>query len=198
MIEGKSKTNQERAKTWLYSYPQQCHQLLNLLTDTIIEYLVCQVQAGAQILQLFDSFAGVLSPHDFSEFSLQYICKIGTEVKKQTKSLGYDIPLVLFAKGAHYIYEMKDKLKMFEVLSLDWTMHPKTAFNQIKGEFCLQGNMDPCVLFADKEYIQKSTHAMLDSFGPNQPLIANLGHGMMPTHDPEHLKWYLEAIKSYK
>ncbi|KAJ9072718.1 Uroporphyrinogen decarboxylase in heme biosynthesis [Entomophthora muscae] len=197
MIEGKSGTNHVQAKKWLFNHPEASHTLLQRIADVVITYMVGQVKAGAQMLQLFESWAGELAPEDFFKFSYPYILKIGQEVKRITKELGYDVPMILFAKGAHYALPKLGEQKIFEVISLDMTMDPIYAVQTVgKKGHTLQGNMDPCVLFADKEVIKEYTHSMLDKFSiKEQPLIANLGHGMMPDHTPENLLAYLQALK---
>jgi uroporphyrinogen decarboxylase len=194
MVEGKSGTNHSTAKSWLYKYPEASHKLLNILSDTIIDYMVAQVKAGAQLLQLFDSWAGELSPEDFNTFSYPYILKIGKGVSEKIKELNYDVPISLFAKGAHYALNQFKDQSYFSIISLDWTIDPKVAREAIGDNIALQGNLDPTILFAPADTLKKRTTEMLHSFG-TKPYIANLGHGMLPNHDPEHLKVFLETIK---
>ncbi|KAI9291295.1 uroporphyrinogen decarboxylase [Neoconidiobolus thromboides FSU 785] len=197
MIEGKSGSNHSNAKSWLFNHPEESHLLLKRITKVVIEYMVEQVKAGAQMLQLFESWAGELSPSDFETFSLPYLLQIGTEVKKNLVELGYDTPLILFAKGAHYALGKLGDQNVFEVISLDWTIDPEYAVEHIGNKnHTLQGNLDPCVLFANPEVIQQRAKDMLKKFQiAKQPLIANLGHGMLPNHNPDNLRAYLEAIK---
>lgn len=197
MIEGKSGTNHVEAKKWLFNHVEASHVLLKRITDVVIDYLVGQVKAGAQMLQLFDSWAGELAPDDFYKFSYPYILKIGQEVKRITKELGHEIPMILFPKGAHYALPKLGDQTVFEVISLDMSVDPSYAVETVglKG-LTLQGNLDPCVLFAEKAIIKEYTSTMLQKFSiKTQPLIANLGHGMMPDHKPDHLLAYLEAIR---
>ncbi|KAI0232677.1 Uroporphyrinogen decarboxylase in heme biosynthesis [Massospora cicadina] len=197
MIEGKSGTNHVEAKKWLFNHAEASHALLKRITDVVIAYMVGQVKAGAQMLQLFDSWAGELAPDDFYKFSYPYLLKIGQEVKRITKELGYEIPMILFAKGAHYALPKLGDQTVFEVISLDMTVEPSYAVEAVgKKGHTLQGNLDPCVLFAKKEIIKDYARIMLDKFSTKtQPLIANLGHGMMPDHKPENLLAYLEALR---
>ncbi|TPX44482.1 uroporphyrinogen decarboxylase [Synchytrium endobioticum] len=194
MIEGGGSRTLAKSKAFLYRHPESSHRLLKLITDLTIDYLVGQIKAGAQILQVFDSNAGELSPHVFNRFSLPYLRQISTSVKSKLASLQLPtVPMVVFAKGAHFaIKELSDS--NYDVVSLDWTMNPSNVRAVTKDKVALQGNADPTLLYADKDTIEKEVRRMLADFG-TQGYIANLGHGMLPDHDPEHLKWYLEAIR---
>jgi len=191
MIEGGGSKTFAKAKSWLYKWPEATHRLMRILTDILIIYLDAQVKAGAQLLQVFDSWAGELSPNDFRTFALPYL----KEIAEKTKEKHPQLPLIIFAKGANYALEdLKDS--KYDVIGLDWTVDPAKA-REIVGEGkSLQGNMDPCVLYGDKETIFRETAAMIKSFGTNQRWIANLGHGLHPTHNPVHVGYYIEAIQT--
>lgn len=120
MIEGEGSKTFSKAKTWLYKYPETSKKLLQKITDVIVEYLIGQVEAGAQLLQVFDSWAGELSPQIFEEFSFPYIKEIGQKLRQKFP----DLPLIVFAKGASYAIESLSKLD-YNVVGLDWTIHPK-------------------------------------------------------------------------
>eukprot|EP01102_Stenamoeba_stenopodia_P001808 TRINITY_DN11641_c0_g1_i2.p1 TRINITY_DN11641_c0_g1~~TRINITY_DN11641_c0_g1_i2.p1 ORF type:complete len:353 (-),score=88.44 TRINITY_DN11641_c0_g1_i2:3-1061(-) len=209
MIEGEGSKTWSKAKSWLYRHPNECHQMLHLLTEVIIDYLVAQVQAGAQLLQVFDSWAGELSPDMFRTFSLPYLLRIASEVKRKLRESGSaEVPMIVFPKGGHFALEMlSGSESQYDALSLDWTIEPAEArrrvalaaekeVNQVKRErpITLQGNLDPCTLYGSPEVIRSEVKKMLDSFDSMQGLIANLGHGMLPDHSPEHAGAFVEAV----
>lgn len=192
MIEGGGSKTFSKAKTWLFAHKKESKELLQLLTDVTVQYLIGQVEAGAQILQVFESWAGELSKEAFDEFSFPYLAEIATKVKEGAKALGVDIPMIVFAKGAHYALEELADTE-YDVVGLDWTIEPREARLQTDNKVSLQGNLDPCVLYAPPEEIKTHVRKMITEFG-TQKLIANLGHGMHPDHDPQHLLAFLEAV----
>ncbi|TPX33235.1 uroporphyrinogen decarboxylase [Synchytrium microbalum] len=194
MIEGGGSKNLAKAKGFLYNHPDESHQLLQLITDVTINYLVGQIKAGAQIVQVFDSNAGELSPHVFKKFSLPYLRQISKDVKAKLTAMSIKpVPMIVFAKGAHFALEELTE-SHYDVVSLDWTLDPSKVRKVTTDKVTLQGNADPILLFADRDTIRAEVKLMLEAFG-TQRYIANLGHGMLPDHSPEHLKWYLEAIR---
>ncbi|XP_069498458.1 uroporphyrinogen decarboxylase [Ambystoma mexicanum] len=196
MIEGGGSNTMSKAKRWLYQYPEASHSLLSLLTDIIVEYLVGQVAAGAQALQVFDSHAGCLGPRQFAEFSLPYMRDIAKRVKAKLKEAGLEVvPMIVFAKDAHYALDELSQSD-YEVVGLDWTISPKVAREQTGLRVTLQGNMDPCALYAPKEKIGNIVKRMIEEFG-TQRYIANLGHGLYPDMDPEHVGAFVEAVHTH-
>lgn len=143
-----------------------------------------------------------MTPADFNIFSLPYLKQIVTKVKVALKDLGLDVPMAVFARGSHYALDDLEKTD-YDIVSLDWSLNPELARKHLKTK-TLQGNADPCLLYANPETIRSVTKSMVKAFGKKK-WIANLGHGMMPgnncffilDHDPEHLRVYLEAIKEY-
>ncbi|OLY85064.1 Uroporphyrinogen decarboxylase [Smittium mucronatum] len=200
MIEGGGSKTLAKAKTFLWRHPKASHELLTRITNVAITYLKGQIRAGAQMLQLFDSWAGELSPADYLVFSYPYLKRIAEEV-----NLAYpSIPLLVFPKGVHQsIIELYATDTKYSAISLDWTTDPRLVISSISEKMerigkplILQGNLDPTLLFADVDVIDKRTEDMCHSFsGANH--IANLGHGMMPDHDPEHLKAFLQAVHKH-
>uniref|UniRef100_A0A8C8GA88 Uroporphyrinogen decarboxylase n=2 Tax=Oncorhynchus TaxID=8016 RepID=A0A8C8GA88_ONCTS len=195
MIEGGGSTTQSKAKRWLYRHPEASHQLLKMLTDIIVEYLLGQVAAGAQALQVFESHAGCLGPAEFQEFSLPYLRDIARKVKDQLKESGQDVPMIVFAKDGHYGLEDLSQ-SHYEVVGLDWTIDPRSARERTGGKVSLQGNMDPCALYAPKERIYEIVKKMLEGFG-TRGYIANLGHGLYPDMDPENVGAFVEAVHAH-
>ncbi|XP_063075119.1 uroporphyrinogen decarboxylase [Engraulis encrasicolus] len=196
MIEGGGSTTHSKAKRWLYRHPEASHQLLKQLTDVIVEYLVGQVAAGAQALQVFESHAGCLGPVEFREFSLPYLRDISKRVKKCLKAGGLEeVPMIVFAKDGHYGLEDLSQ-SHYEVVGLDWTIEPRSARARTEGRVSLQGNMDPCALYAPKERISEIVKKMLEGFG-TRGYIANLGHGLYPDMDPESVGAFVEAVHTH-
>ncbi|XP_062920531.1 uroporphyrinogen decarboxylase [Mobula hypostoma] len=196
MIEGGGSNTMSKAKRWLYQHPLVCHKLLKILTNVIINYLVGQVAAGAQALQVFESHAGHLGYEQFREFSLPYLREIAQQVKEKLKASAINqVPMIVFAKDAHYALEdISDS--GYEVVGLDWTIQPKIAREKTGRKVTLQGNMDPCALYAPKDKISEIVKKMIEEFG-TQRYIANLGHGMYPDMDPEHVATFVESVHTY-
>ncbi|XP_041064583.1 uroporphyrinogen decarboxylase [Carcharodon carcharias] len=196
MIEGGGSNTMAKAKRWLYQYPEASHKLLKTLTNVIINYLVGQVTSGAQALQVFESHAGHLGSEQFTEFSLAYLREIAHQVKEKLKVLGLDqVPMIVFAKDAHYALEDLSK-SGYEVVGLDWTIQPRVARERTGNKVTLQGNMDPCALYASEDKISETVKKMIEEFG-TQRYIANLGHGMYPDMDPEHVATFVNAVHAH-
>ncbi|KAF1383327.1 hypothetical protein PFLUV_G00130780 [Perca fluviatilis] len=195
MIEGGGSRTFSKAKRWLYRHPEASHMLLRMLTDVIVEYLLGQVAAGAQALQVFESHAGILGPVEFQEFSLPYLRDIARCVKDKLKEAGKDVPMIVFAKDAHYGLEDLSQ-SHYEVVGLDWTIDPRSARERTGGKVSLQGNMDPCAFYAPKERISDIVKKMLEGFG-TRGYIANLGHGLYPDMDPESVGAFVEAVHQH-
>ncbi len=187
------KNTMAQAKRWLYQWPEASHRLLGLLTDVLVPYLVGQVAAGAQALQLFESHAGHLGPELFSEYALPYIRDVAKRVKVGLREAGLEpVPLIIFAKDAHYALEALAQ-SGYEVVGIDWKVNPALARERVGKTVTLQGNLDPCALYASKEKIGRVVEQMLAAFGP-QRHIANLGHGLYPDMDPAHVEAFVEAV----
>lgn len=197
MVEGGGSSTYSKPRSWLYKSPNESRKLLTLLTDTIVEYLIGQVEAGAQLLQLFDSHAGVLDRELFLEFALPYLVKIVDNVKSGLREKGIDpVPMTVFAKGAHYAIEDIAKTN-YDIIGLDWTMdtlHSRQIANA-HGK-TLQGNLDPAALYAPVEQIAEATKSMIAKFG-TKSYIANLGHGMYPDMSPDHLEVFVDSVHKY-
>jgi uroporphyrinogen decarboxylase len=187
MIEGSGSKTFSKAKQFLYTQPELAHQLLDKITQSTIHYLKAQVEAGADLIQIFDSWAGVLTEQMFYEFSLNYISKICNAISSL-------VPVTIFAKDAHYSIEEISKTTC-SVIGLDWTINPTIARQQAKHK-TLQGNVDPCLLYADEKKIISETQIMLNAFG-KQKYICNLGHGLYPDIDKEKVKFFVDFVKNY-
>lgn len=187
MVEGSGSKTFSKARKMLYTRPDLAHQLLRKITDTTIAYLKAQVEAGANMLQIFDSWAGILPPQQYGEFSLSYIREICEAIR--------DVPVTVFAKGAFFAREEMGQLPC-ETIGLDWNMDIAESRRMIGTEKTLQGNLDPCALFGGDEQVARATREMLDTFGPHRH-IANLGHGVYPDIEPEKVKIFVETVKEY-
>ena len=188
MVEGSGSKTFSKAKAMLYSRPDLAHQLLQKITDSTIKYLKAQITAGADMVQIFDSWAGILSPNQFNEFALPYI--------KQICDAIYGIvPITVFAKGAFYAREELSLLNA-NVLGMDWNMDITETKYITKGRKVLQGNLDPCTLYASEKEIISETKNMIRQFGDCSH-IANLGHGLYPDINPEKVKVFINTVKEY-
>lgn len=188
MVQGKGSKTFDGAKQFCYQNPIIAHQLLQMITDTTIAYLKAQVEAGADSLQIFDSWGGLLSPHDYETFALQYSRQIVNAVKDL-------VPTILFAKGAWFALEEMAATGAHG-LGIDWCTKPELARQLVGNNVTLQGNFDPAKLLAPISVIEKETKIMLDAFG-RQRYIANLGHGILPNVPVAHAKAFVEAVKAY-
>jgi uroporphyrinogen decarboxylase len=188
MIEGSGSKTFSKAKKFFYTFPQEAHLLLQKITDSTINYLKAQISAGADMLQLFDSWAGILSPDQYKEFALPYIAQICNAIN--------EVPVTVFAKGAFFVRKEMGSLNC-RTIGLDWNMDPIESRVLIGEDKTLQGNLDPCVLYADFATIKKETEKMLRNFGPYKH-IANLGHGVYPDINPDNVKCFIDTVKNFK
>lgn len=188
MVEGKGSKTWDKAKQFAYSQPLLAHQLLQKITDITISYLKAQAKAGADIVQVFDSWAGSLSPADFKTYAQPYLVQIADAVSP-------DIPVILFPKGTWYALEDLSKTSAAG-LGLDWCIDPKLARELTGNSITLQGNFDPSKLLAPIPEIRKAVKEMIEGFGTRR-YIANLGHGIMPNVPVDHAKAFVEAVKEY-
>ena len=188
MVEGRGSKNFAEVKKLIYNYPKLAHKILEKLSGVISDYLSAKIEAGCNAVQIFDTWGGVLSPHHFIEFSLQYVEKIISKIKRK------DEPVIFFAKGVHHNL---DKLSGIgaDVLGLDWTMDLGEVRKKIGDRVALQGNLDPTVLYGSKEYIHNEVKRVLNSFGKGNGHIFNLGHGVLPDIDPENVKALVKFVK---
>jgi uroporphyrinogen decarboxylase len=187
MIEGSGSKTFSKAKKFIYSEPALAHLLLQKITDTTILYLKEQIKNGADMVQMFDSWAGILSPETYSEFSLKYISQICDAIK--------EAPMTVFAKGAFFARKDMGQLNC-RTIGLDWNMGIRESRGLIGPDKTLQGNLDPCILYASFDEIKKQTHYMLHEFGP-QKHIANLGHGVYPDTQVDKVKCFIDAVKEH-
>ncbi|RYY29626.1 MAG: uroporphyrinogen decarboxylase [Chitinophagaceae bacterium] len=189
MVEGKGSKTFDQAKAFCYTQPELAHSLLNMITETTIRYLRGQVKAGADIVQLFDSWGGLLGPDDFENFSLKYMRRI-------VEALKDEVPFILFAKGAwHSLREMADTGA--HGLGIDWCIQPHLAREFAGDNVVLQGNFDPAKLLSPIPVIKEEVNAMLAAFGKGKH-IANLGHGILPNVPVDHARAFVDTVKNYR
>lgn len=188
MVEGKGSKNFSEVKKLIYNNPELAHAILNKLANTVADYLSAKIEAGCNAVQIFDTWGGILSQKDFEEFSLRYVEKIISQIKRK------DQPVIFFAKGVHYNLSNLANVGA-DVLGLDWTMDLGKVRKEVGDKVALQGNLDPTVLYANKNYIREETKRVLESFGKGNGHIFNLGHGVLPDIDPENVKALVQYVK---
>ena len=188
MVQGKGSKTYDEAKAFCYTQPKLAHTLLQMITDTTIAYLKAQVAAGADTLQIFDSWGGLLSPADFETISLYYIRQIVSAVQDE-------VPVIIFAKGAwHSLQSMA--ATGASGLGIDWCITPQLARSFAGENITLQGNFDPAKLLSPIPVIEKEVKQMLKDFGNNR-YIANLGHGILPNVPVDHAKAFVNTVKEF-
>ena len=188
MVEGKGSKTFDVAKGFCYTQPATAHRLLQMITDTTIAYLKGQARAGADVVQLFDSWGGLLGPEDFEEFSLRYIRQIVAAIKDEVLT-------IVFAKGAWpSLGEMA--ATGAHGLGIDWCIRPEMARQLAGPDVVLQGNFDPAKLLSPVDRIRREVDEMLAAFGSRRH-IANLGHGIIPEVPVDHARAFVEAVKHH-
>jgi uroporphyrinogen decarboxylase len=188
MVEGQGSKNFRHIKELIYNQPRQAHDLLGKIAEAVTAYLKAQIAAGAQALQIFDTWGGILTPDAFDEFSLRYIRQIVGDVRNK------DIPVIVFCKDcAHSLVKLA--ATGCEVVGLDWTVDIASARAAIGDRVALQGNLDPTVLYASPERIREQVKTILAKFGKDPGHIFNLGHGILPDIPVEHAKELVRAVK---
>ena len=188
MVEGKGSKTWDRAKQFAYTEPKLAHALLQKITDITIEYLQHQIKAGADLVQVFDSWAGALSPADFKTYAQPYLVQIADAVSPHA-------PVILFPKGTWHAIEDLSKTSASGI-GIDWTITPQQARAFASDRVALQGNFDPAKLLAPIPQIKQWVKEMIDGFG-TQRYIANLGHGITPNVPVDHAKAFVEVVKEY-
>jgi uroporphyrinogen decarboxylase len=188
MVEGKGSKSFDKAKQFCFTQPELAHSLLQKITDMTIAYLKAQVKAGADTVQVFDSWSGMLSPADFNTFARPYLIQIADAVSE-------DAPVILFPKGSWYALEGLSNTSAAG-LGVDWTVTPELARKMTGNNITLQGNFDPSMLLAPIPEIKKAVRKMIDGFG-TQRYVANLGHGILPNVPVDHAKAFVDAVKEY-
>ncbi len=186
MIEGQGSKTFSKAKRFIYKYPEASGRLLDFLTDTIITYLQSKIDQGVHVVQVFDSWAGVLDKTLYNSFMVPRLRRINDSINR--------VPVILFSKGAWFSLDSLAKIGP-EVIGIDWTISPEYARTIIGKDQVVQGNLDPCVLYGSKELIEAKTHKMIRDWGANH--VVNLGHGVYPDTPVEHVKSFINSVKNF-
>ncbi|MDZ4714181.1 MAG: uroporphyrinogen decarboxylase [Cytophagales bacterium] len=190
MVEGKGVKGFEKAKAFCFTQPALAHRLLSKITEATIVYLKAQLRAGADVVQVFDSWSGMLSPDDFDRFAGKYLLQIAEAVAPHG-------PVILFPKGSAYALESISKNQSVSAVGIDWNIRPEKARQESGGRMTLQGNFDPIRLLIPIPELKKEVHTMIKAFG-TQAYIANLGHGIVPHIPVDHAKAFVDAVKEYQ
>ncbi len=188
-VQGQGSKTFDKAKEFCFTNPVAAHQLLQKFTDTTITYLKAKVKAGVDVVQIFDSWGGMLSPVDYQEFSWKYINQI-------IEALKDDAPVIAFGKGCWFALQEMAKSNA-SALGVDWTITPQNARYLTGGNMTLQGNFDPSRLLSPPSEIKKMVRQMINEFGKDK-YIVNLGHGILPNIPLENAKVFIDAVKEYK
>jgi uroporphyrinogen decarboxylase len=191
MVEGGSSKTYSKIKAMMYDEPATLHHILDVLADSVIAYLNAQIQAGAQAVQVFDTWGGVLTPRDYEAFSLRYMQKIVDGLIREYD--GRKVPVILFTKGGGQWLE-KMAATGADALGLDWTTDIDDARARVGDKVALQGNMDPSVLYAKPERIREEVATILAKYGKGSGHVFNLGHGIHPEVNPEHAAAFIKAV----
>jgi uroporphyrinogen decarboxylase len=187
MVEGQGSKNFIRIKELMYSRPGLLQVLLGKLSDAVAGFLSAQVAAGADVVQIFDSWAGILSPEDFKKFSMPYLKQVVQKIS------GLNVPVIVFARNAGHAFDELAQMGA-QVLGVSWTEDLQTARRQVGNAVALQGNLDPCALFAPVDVIRKEVRSILQKAGPTGHIF-NLGHGILPQTPVEHARAMVEIVK---
>ncbi|HEY9781765.1 MAG TPA: uroporphyrinogen decarboxylase [Leptolyngbyaceae cyanobacterium] len=191
-IEGKSSKDYTIIKSMAFSEPAMLHQFLEKLADAIAVYLRYQIDCGAQVVQMFDSWAGQLSPQDFETFALPY----QQRVVQQVKATHPDTPMILYINGSAGILELMAKTGV-DIVSVDWTVDMAVARQRLGANIGVQGNLDPCVLFGSKDFIRDRIFDTVRKAGKGGHIL-NLGHGVLQNTPEENVAFFFETAKSFK
>jgi uroporphyrinogen decarboxylase len=191
MVEGATTKTFARSKGMLYDTPELMHALLGKLADAVTLYLNAQIAAGAQAVMVFDTWGGSLTPADYLDFSLAYMQRIVDGVTREAE--GRKVPVILFTKGGgQWLEAMADT--GCDALGLDWTTDIGDARRRVGHKVALQGNLDPCMLYASPDAIRRGVGRVLESYGPGSGHVFNLGHGIHPAIPPEHAGAMIDAV----
>ncbi len=191
MVEGGSSKSFQTVKAMLFEQPELMHQMLDKLARSVAAYLNAQIEAGVQAIMLFDTWGGVLSTEDYRDFSLNYARQVRALLN--TERDGQHIPTVLFSKGGGLWLEMMADAG-YDALGLDWQTDIAQARQRVGDKVALQGNLDPIALYANPEVIRQKVGTILEKYGSGSGHVFNLGHGILPDANPEHVKAMVDAV----
>ena len=192
MVEGGSSKDFAKVKGMMFDAPEKMHALLVVLAKSVIAYLNAQIAAGAQSIMLFDTWGGALGQSNYQRFSLAYMQQIVAGLTREND--GRVVPVTLFTKGGGQWLEVMADTGV-DGVGLDWTTDIGSARQRIGNKVTLQGNMDPCVLYASPDRVEQEVSSVLASFGESKTgHVFNLGHGIHPTVDPENMTRLVDSV----
>jgi uroporphyrinogen decarboxylase len=192
MVEGGSSKDFRKVKALAFNQPELMHQLLSVLADSVADYLRCQIEAGAQAVQIFDTWGGALGHAAYREYSLRYMGRVISQLPRESE--GRVVPVIVFTKnGGQWLEAMVDSGA--DCLGLDWTTDISLARQRVGGSVSLQGNMDPTMLYASPARIREEVASILAGFGAGTGHVFNLGHGVTPEVNPDHVAAFVEAVQ---
>lgn len=194
MVEGGSSKDFGKVKGMLYDNPGALHLLLEKLADSVTAYLNAQIAAGAQAVMIFDTWGGSLSPQAYQEFSLSYMSRIVAGLNREAD--GRRVPVTLFTKGGGQWLDIMAETGC-DALGVDWTINIGEARQKVGDRVALQGNMDPCVLYASPEVIREEAKKVITDYGEGSGHVFNLGHGIHQHINPENVKVLVDAVHEF-
>jgi len=194
MVEGGSSKSFSKVKALMFQNPRHMHQMLNILADTVVDYLNAQIEAGADSVMIFDTWGGLLNKQCYENFSLQYMTKIVDGLHRNYNSK--TIPVTLFTKGGSAWLEQIAESGC-DGIGIDWTIELGEAERRVGSHVALQGNLDPAVLYASPEVIVSEVNKVLNQFNGETGHVFNLGHGIAPDVNPENMKILVDAVHAY-
>lgn len=194
MVEGGSSKDFAKIKGMMFDAPDQMHALLNVLAESVTAYLNAQINAGAQAIMLFDTWGGSLSPDNYRQFSLAYMEKIVAGLQRQAD--GREVPVTMFTKGGGQWLEWMAETGV-NAVGLDWTTDIANARQRVGDKVALQGNMDPCVLYASGDRVEQEVASILAAYGKGTGHVFNLGHGIHPSVNPENMARLVDAVHQH-
>ncbi|NVZ10202.1 uroporphyrinogen decarboxylase [Allochromatium humboldtianum] len=191
MVEGSGSKNFSKIKAMMFDQPALLHRLLEKVADSVTTYLNAQVARGAQATMIFDTWGGSLAPANYREFSLAYMQRVVEGLTREAE--GRKVPVILFTKnGGQWLGDMAKT--GCDALGVDWTTDLADARRMVEDRVALQGNMDPCTLYASPERIREEVARVLASYGHGSGHVFNLGHGITPDVDPERPAAMIAAV----
>lgn len=189
MIEGRGSKTFSKVKEFCYTQPVQAHKILSLLADIVGDYLSAKIEAGVNAVQIFDTWGGILDQPDYLRFSLRYMEQAIGRIRKKDNE-----PIIVFSKGVHHSL-MSIVRSGADVIGLDWSMDLGYVRQRVGDKIALQGNLDPSVLYADRNTIREKVIQVLDSHGKGSGHVFNLGHGLQPDMKPANVKFMVDCVK---
>ena len=188
MVEGQGSRTFSNVKKLIYNNPELAHKVLKFLTEAVASHLSAQIKAGADAVQIFDTWAGNLSPRDYLVFALKYVNQVILKIERDNE------PIIYFPKGVHYRMRTTADCGA-DVIGVDWTIDLAKARDKIGNKVAIQGNLDPTVLYAEPNFIRREAKKVLQSYGNGKGHIFNLGHSILPDTNPDHAKVLVDYVK---